>query len=84
MSAKKAAASKPQEARYADAMAELEQILEDLEGDSIDVDELSSRVKRASELIKLCRERLTRSRAEIEQVVADLEAFEQEAEAEPD
>lgn len=73
-----------QEIRYADALAELERILEDLENDSIDVDELSARVKRASELIKLCRERLTRSRTEIQQVVADLEAFEQEAEAETD
>jgi exodeoxyribonuclease VII small subunit len=83
MSGKKAGSNEP-EIGYAAAMGELEQILEDLEHDSIDVDELSARVKRASELIKLCRERLTRSKAEIEQVVADLEAFEQEAESGPD
>ena len=61
--------------RYADLMAELEQILEDLENDAIDVDELAARVKRASELIRTCRERLTHSRAEIEQVVADLQTL---------
>lgn len=65
-----------EEIRYADAMAELEQILEDLENDEIDVDELSTRVNRASTLIRLCRERLVHSRGEIEQVVADLEALE--------
>lgn len=70
------------EVRYADALAELERILDDLEGDSIDVDELAAHVKRASELIQLCRQRLTKSKAEIEQVVADLEAHEQEGASE--
>lgn len=68
----------PGEVRYAEALEELERILDDLEGDSIDVDVLADRVKRASELIQLCRQRLTKSKAEIEQVVADLEAHEQE------
>ena len=38
-------------------------------------DELGARVKRGSELIRLCRERLLKSRTEIEQVVADLETL---------
>ena len=64
---------------YAEAMEELERILEELEGESVDVDALASHVRRASELIKSCRLRLTSSRTEIEQVVSDLEAFEQES-----
>ena len=75
MSAKKATTEK---IRYADAMAELEEILEQLEGDDIDVDALASQVKRASELIKLCRERLGKTKLEIEQVVADLEELDDE------
>ena len=63
------------EARYADLVEELERILEDLENDAIDVDELAARVQRGSELIRICRERLLKSRAQIEQVVADLEAL---------
>jgi exodeoxyribonuclease VII small subunit len=66
--------------RYAEMMEELEQILDQLESDSIDVDELSARVKRASELIRLCRQRLVGSQTEIEQVVADLDALEENAE----
>ena len=66
--------------RYAEMMEELEQILDQLESDSIDVDELSARVKRASELIRLCRQRLAGSQTEIEQVVADLDALDENAE----
>lgn len=69
------------EARYADLVEELERILEDLENDEIDVDELAERVKRGSELIRICRERLVASRAQIEDVVADLESFDTDEDA---
>ena len=46
---------------YAEAMDELEQILDELEGDDLDVDVLAVRVRRASELIELCRTRITRA-----------------------
>jgi len=72
MSAKKAA--KEPEFRYGEAVEELERILEDLEGDAVDVDILASKVQRASELIRLCRERLNSTQLEIEKVVADLES----------
>jgi exodeoxyribonuclease VII small subunit len=64
--------------RYADALEELEKILEDLENDAIDVDDLTARVKRASELIVLCRDRLTRTKLEIEQIVASLEGLDED------
>lgn len=79
MSARKKTSEGP---RYAEAMEELEGILEELEGEDIDVDELGSRVKRASELLRLCRARLQDTRSEIEQVVADLEGFGQEGDGE--
>ncbi|NDD18662.1 MAG: polyprenyl synthetase family protein, partial [Acidimicrobiia bacterium] len=37
---------------YEDAVSELEEILDELEGDDIDVDKLAERVKRASDLVK--------------------------------
>ena len=58
---------------YADAMAELESILDDLEDDDLDVDVLASRVERASVLIQLCRDRITSARVQVEKVVASLE-----------
>jgi exodeoxyribonuclease VII small subunit len=73
---------------YAEAMAELERILAELEGDHLDVDVLAERVRRASELIKLCRGRIARAQDDVAKIVTDLEAFELEldhpAPAEPD
>jgi exodeoxyribonuclease VII small subunit len=60
---------------YAEAMAELEAILDELEGDELDVDVLADRVGRASELIKSCRARIVRAQSEVEGIVTDLEDF---------
>jgi exodeoxyribonuclease VII small subunit len=59
---------------YAEALAELEEINEELDGDEVDVDVLGARVRRAAELLRLCRERIAGARYEVEQVVAELEA----------
>ena len=59
---------------YAEALAELEGILDELDGDEVDVDVLGSRVRRAAELLRLCRDRIASARLDVEQVVAELEA----------
>ena len=63
-----------EEIGYADAMAELETILDDLEDDDLDVDVLASRVERASTLIALCRDRIGSARVQVEKVVASLDS----------
>jgi exodeoxyribonuclease VII small subunit len=68
---------------YAEAMAELEAILEELEGDDLDVDVLAERVGRASELIKSCRARIARAQSEVEGIVTDLEDFDPDDDEEP-
>jgi exodeoxyribonuclease VII small subunit len=60
---------------YAEAMTELEQILDELEGDHLDVDVLAERVRRASELLTTCRDRIARAQADVDKIVADLESF---------
>lgn len=62
----------PVAAGYAEALAELETILDDLERSDVDVDVLAAKVRRASELIAFCRERINGARLQIEQVIADL------------
>lgn len=59
---------------YGEAMVELEAILEEIEGDDVDVDLLSARVRRAAELIRICRQRIHTTRMEVEEIVAGLEA----------
>lgn len=50
---------------YSEAIQEIEQILARLRGERIDVDSLTSEVKRATELIAQCRAQLT----DVEQAV---------------
>jgi exodeoxyribonuclease VII small subunit len=58
---------------YAAAMTELEEILDQIEGDEVDVDALSVLVTRAVELIRFCRTRIDATRMEVETVIAALD-----------
>lgn len=58
---------------YADAVTELEAILDGLEGDELDVDHLTAQVSRAAELIRECRDRIAATRFEVERIVSDLQ-----------
>ena len=56
---------------YAEALEELESILESLEDDDVDVDVLAEHVQRASELISLCRQRISKSQKLIEETISN-------------
>lgn len=68
------ATKKTEEFGYADALRELETILNELEKPDVDVDVLASKVERASELIRLCRERINNAQLQIEKAVDGLES----------
>ena len=59
---------------YSEALAELETILKSLESDSVDVDVLATKVKRAAALISLCRSKISAARLHVEQVVGEIYA----------
>jgi exodeoxyribonuclease VII small subunit len=59
---------------YSAALGELDSILRELEGSDVDVDHLAERVARASDLIQLCRAKISTAQLRIEQVTADLDA----------
>ena len=50
---------------YAEALAELDQILRELDSADVDVDRLAERVSRANLLILACRERIETARLQI-------------------
>ena len=50
---------------YTEAMAEIEKIMTKLRSESIDVDTLADEVKRASELIEMCKQRLHTTEDEV-------------------
>lgn len=58
---------------YGVALEELERILEEIEDDAVDVDVLATKVRRAAELLRVCRDRIAAARIEVTQIVADLE-----------
>ena len=58
---------------YQQALTELEEIVEALEDESIPVDELAIKVKRASDLIEFCQNKLTETDAEVKKILTYLE-----------
>lgn len=57
---------------YTDAYEELQQIVSDIEDGEITVDVLSAKVKRASELIKVCKEMLASTEEDVKKILEDL------------
>lgn len=56
---------------YTEAMAEIEKIMTKLRGESIDIDTLAAEVKRASELIEMCKQRLRTTEEEVRKLFND-------------
>ena len=54
---------------YTEALAELQQIVSEMENADISVDELSDKIKRCTVLIKLCKDKLTKTEAEIAKIM---------------
>ena len=51
---------------YNAAMKELQEIVQNLQNDTIGIDDLAEKVSRASELIKLCKEKLHQTEESIQ------------------
>lgn len=65
--------TKKKEISYADALTEMESILSKIENEELNVDELSSTVKRVSYLMKICRQKLRKTEAEVEKILNNME-----------
>lgn len=61
------------EIKYTEAFEELQQIVADLEDGEISVDELALKVKRASELIKICKQKLVSTEEDVNLILKELE-----------
>ncbi|HVR95443.1 MAG TPA: exodeoxyribonuclease VII small subunit [Thermoanaerobaculia bacterium] len=55
------------------AMQELEGILERIEGEEIDIDRLAEELRRAAQLLDLCRGKIRKAEVEVTQIVQSLE-----------
>ena len=70
--------------KYGALAQELDQILHGIEEGEVDIDDLSDRVERATELIRQCREKLNATQIKVQKVVASLEDAAAEARADDD
>jgi exodeoxyribonuclease VII small subunit len=53
------------EMKYEEALAQLETIVRKMEANELDIDEIAAQLKTAQRLIKFCRDKLTKTEAEL-------------------
>lgn len=57
--------------KYEEAMRQIELIVAKMENDELDIDEMSEQLKTAQQLIKLCKDKLTKTEAEIQKILSE-------------
>ncbi|MFT5750244.1 MAG: exodeoxyribonuclease VII small subunit [Ancylomarina sp.] len=58
---------------YREAITEIEETIQAIENEELDVDQLSDKVKRVSELLKICKEKLHNTEKEVENILNEME-----------
>lgn len=58
---------------YQEAYNELQEIVSEIEAGEIGIDEISQKVKRASELIEVCKAKLFQTEQDVDQILKNLE-----------
>lgn len=59
--------------KYEQALAQLEAIVRKMENNEFDLDELAVQLKTAQQLIKVCRDKLTKTEADIQKINSERE-----------
>ncbi|OIP01575.1 MAG: exodeoxyribonuclease VII small subunit [Bacteroidetes bacterium CG2_30_33_31] len=60
------------ERSYEEAIKELEEIVENIEEGEIGIDELASKIKKASTLLKFCKDKLRNTEQDVEEILKEL------------
>ena len=58
-----------EEFKYEEAVRQLEDIVEKLQNDELDIDSMSENLKKAQKLIKLCKDKLTKTDDKINKIL---------------
>ncbi len=58
---------------YRDAIGEIEETIASIENGELDVDELSEKVKRVSELLVVCKDKLHNTEKEVEKILNEMD-----------
>jgi exodeoxyribonuclease VII small subunit len=57
--------------KYEEAIKQLEDIVQKMENDEYDIDQLGEQMKKARELIKMCKDKLTKTDEEVQRMLKD-------------
>ena len=57
--------------KYEEAMRQLEEIVAKIENNELDIDELTTQLKKAKELISLCKEKLVKTDEELKRILEE-------------
>lgn len=58
---------------YREAITEIEETIAAIENEELDVDDLSEKVKRVSELLMICKEKLHNTEKEVEKILNEMD-----------
>jgi len=58
---------------YREAINEIEEILGNIENDELEVDDLVEKVKKVTELLKFCKDKLYKTQEEVEKALKEME-----------
>lgn len=62
-----------QELTYTEAFEQLKDIVKQMENADISVDDLADNLKKASKLISICKDKLTKTESEVNKAISELE-----------
>ncbi|MBO6217369.1 MAG: exodeoxyribonuclease VII small subunit [Prevotella sp.] len=57
--------------KYEEAIKQLDEIVKKMENDEYDIDQLGEQMKKARELIKMCKDKLTKTDEEVQRMLKD-------------
>jgi exodeoxyribonuclease VII small subunit len=60
--------------KYEEALSQLETIVHKMESNEYDIDELAIQLKTAQQLIKFCKDKLTKTEAELQEINTEANA----------
>ena len=63
---------------YTEAFTELQEIVTEIENEEIGIDLLESRIKRASELLKICRDKLYKTEKSVTDIFREIKEYPQD------
>jgi exodeoxyribonuclease VII small subunit len=60
---------------YTEAFNELQEIVSEMENSEISIDQLDTRIKRASELLKICKDKLFKTEKNVQEVLEEIRNY---------